>query len=294
MKTFVKHILKVVLMLVLSAYVLEFFYTNIFEKSLPRTKFQNLRALKNQSIDYVFLGSSRVENGVSPKVIKDKIGKNAINLGFQASKMADIYLIFQLLDEYNIKYKKVFIQVDYIFNIEKGFSNVLSYEVLPFINENKLLTNHCQFNDSINFWRNKNLPFYRYSITSQKIGMREIVMNLLKKQTAISVNKGFDPLFGSFSGGKYALPETISNKNKYYDLIANYSLKNKKDVTFFTAPFRILNNDFSFINKLKTKIPNLNDFSNQLPSNKYFQNNSHLNHNGAIAFTNVLIEKLKL
>lgn len=294
MQTFVKHILKVVLMLVLSAYVLDFFYTNIFEKSLPRTKFQNLRALKNQSIDYVFLGSSRVENGVSPKVIKDKTGKNAINLGFQASKMADIYLIFQLLDEYNIKYKKVFIQVDYIFNIEKGFSNVLSYEVLPFINENKLLTNHCQFNDSINFWRNKNLPFYRYSITSQKIGMREIVMNLLKKQTAISVNKGFDPLFGSFSGGKYALPETISNKNKYYDLIANYSLKNKKDVTFFTAPFRILNNDFSFINKLKTKIPNLNDFSNQLPSNKYFQNNSHLNHNGAIAFTNVLIEKLKL
>lgn len=294
MQTFVKHILKIVLILVVSAFALDLFYTNTFEKSLPRTKFQNLRVLKNQSVDYVFLGSSRVENSIIPELIKNKTGKNAINLGFQASKMADIYLIFQLLDEYNIKYKKVFIQVDYIFNIEKGFSNVLSYEVLPFINENKLLTNHCQFNDSINFWRNKNLPFYRYSITSQKIGMREIVMNLLKKQTAISVNKGFDPLFGSFSGGKYALPETISNKNKYYDLIANYSLKNKKDVTFFTAPFRILNNDFSFINKLKTKIPNLNDFSNALPHDNYFQNNSHLNNDGAIAFTNILIEKLKL
>ena len=104
MQTFVKHILKVVLMLVLSAYVLDFFYTNIFEKSLPRTKFQNLRALKNQSIDYVFLGSSRVENGISPKVIKDKTGKNAINLGFQASKMADIYLIFQLWDHYKLSY----------------------------------------------------------------------------------------------------------------------------------------------------------------------------------------------
>ena len=294
MGKFVKNIFKIILMLIVCAYALDFFYTNVFENSIPRTKFQNLRGLKNQSIDYVFLGSSRVENGISPKVIKDKTGKNAINLGFQASKLSDIYLIFQLLDEYNIKYKKVFIQVDYIFNIEKGFSNVLSYEVLPFINENKLLTNHCQFNDSINFWRNKNLPFYRYSITSQKIGMREIVMNLLKKQTAISVNKGFDPLFGSFSGGKYALPETISNKNKYYDLIANYSLKNKKDVTFFTAPFRILNNDFSFINKLKTKIPNLNDFSNALPHDNYFQNNSHLNNDGAIAFTNILIEKLKL
>ena len=281
-------------MLCISAYTLDFFYTNVFEKSLPRTKFQNLRALKNQSIDYVFLGSSRVENGISPKVIKDITGKNAINLGFQASKMVDIYLIFQLLDKYNIKYKKVFIQVDYIFNIEKGFSNVLSYEILPFIHESKLLANHCQLNDKANFWRNKNIPFYRYSITSQKIGIREITMNLLKKQTAISANKGFSPLFGSFSGGKYALPETIENKNKYYDLIANYSLKNKKNVTFFIAPFRITNNDFSYVKKLELKIPDFKNFSNQLPDNKYFQNNSHLNNNGAIAFTSILIEKLGL
>lgn len=294
MQTFVKHILKIVLMLCISAYALDYFYTNVFEKSLPRTKFQNLRALKNQSIDYVFLGSSRVENGISPKVIKDKTGKNAINLGFQASKMVDIYLIFQLLDEYNIKYKKVFIQVDYIFNIENGFSNVLSYEILPFIHESKLLANHCQLNDKANFWRNKHLPFYRYSITSQKIGMREVFSNLMKKKTTTYINKGFSPLFGSFSGGKYALPETIENKNKYYDLIANYSLKNKKNVTFFIAPFRITNNDFSYVKKLELKIPDFKNFSNQLPDNKYFQNNSHLNNNGAIAFTSILIEKLGL
>lgn len=294
MKTFVKHILKVVLMLVLSAYVLDFFYTNIFEKSLPRTKFQNLRALKNQSIDYVFLGSSRVENGVSPKVIKDKTGKNAINLGFQASKLTDIYLILQLLDEYQIKYKKDFIQVDYIFNIEKGFSNVLSYEILPFIHENKLLVNHCQLNDKANFWRNKHLPFYRYSITSQKIGMREVFSNLLKKKTPILENKGYSPLYGHLSVGNYALPTTIVSHNKYLDSIVKYSSSTKKEVTFFTAPFRISNNDFSFINKLKTKVPNLKDFSNALPHDNYFQNNSHLNNDGAIAFTTILIEKLKL
>ena len=135
MKYFVKHILKIAFLLVISAFALDFFYTTIFEKSLPRTKFQNLRALKNQSVDYVFLGSSRVENGIIPELIQNKTGKSAMNLGFQASKMADIYLILQLLDEYQIKYKKAFIQVDYIFNIENGFSNVLSYEVLPFIHE---------------------------------------------------------------------------------------------------------------------------------------------------------------
>ncbi|MBC5833334.1 hypothetical protein G6N05_00410 [Flavobacterium sp. F372] len=281
-------------MLAISAYVLDYFYTNVFEKALPRTKFQNIRALGNESIDYVFLGSSRVENGISPEVIKNKTGKNAMNLGFQASKMSDIYLILQLLDEYKIKYKKAFIQVDYIFNIENGFSNVLSYEILPFIHENELISNHCQFNDNINFWRNKYLPFYRYSITSQKIGIREIFSNLIRKKTPILENKGYSPLYGHFSGGNYTLPETILQKNKYYDSMVNYSLKNKKEIIFFTAPFRILNNDFSFVQKLETKIPGLKNFSNELVDNKYFENNNHLNHQGAIAFTTILIEKLKL
>ncbi len=294
MKNLVKHILKIAVMLIVSAYALDMFYTNVFKEATPRTKFQNLRALKNQTVDYVFLGSSRVENGISPEIIKSRTGKVAINLGFQASKMSDIYLILQLLDEYKISYKKAFIQVDYIYNFENGFSNVLSYEVLPFLNENELISNHSLLNDPANFWRNKHIPFYRYSITSQKIGIREVVMNVLRKQTTISKNKGFDPLFGNYSGGKYSLPDTIAKKNKYYDLIADYSLKNKKDVTFFIAPFLISDNDFSFVRKLEKKVIGLKDFSNALPNNKYFQNNSHLNNVGAEAFTNILIDIFKL
>jgi len=294
MKTFVKYILKITLMLFVCAYALDFFYTNVFENAKPRTKFQNLRDLKGESIDYIFLGSSRVENGISPEIIESKTGKKAMNFGFQASKMSDIYLIFQLLDKYHIKYKKAFIQVDYIFNLEDGFSNVLSYEILPFINENEIISNHCKFNDKTNFWRNKHVPFYRYSITSQKIGIREVVSNLLKKKTTIFENKGYSPLFETYTKSNYNLPEKIAPKNKYYDSIINYSKKYKKEVVFFTAPFRIPNNNFSFIQKLETKIPHLKNFSTDLNNDKYFQNNSHLNNDGAIAFTNILIEKLKL
>jgi len=160
--------------------------------------------------DYIFLGSSRVENDIVPDLIEAKTGKKAVNLGFQASKLADVYFVLQLLDEYQIKYKKVFIQVDYIFNLEKAYSNVLGYEILPFINENESISKHCQLNDSANFWANKNIPFYRYGFTSQKNGMREIILNLLKKKTKTSVNKGFEPLEGSFSDGKYNLPEKIN------------------------------------------------------------------------------------
>ena len=294
MEAFVKYILKIVLILVVSAYALDFFYTNVFEKSLPRTKFQNLRALKNQSIDYVFLGSSRVENGISPEVIKNKTDKKAVNLGFQASKLSDVYMIFQLLDSYNIKYKKVFIQVDYIFNMENGSSNILSYEILPFINENTTISNHCLFNDSINYWFNKNIPFYRYSSTAQKLGVREVLSNIIKKKSNSFNYNGYAPLFGNFVNEKFAMPETIALKNKFYDSIVNYKIKNQKEVIFFTAPFRNLNSKNRFIDKLETKIPDLKNFSNELQDDAYFQNNNHLNHKGAVAFTNILIKKLNL
>jgi hypothetical protein len=294
MKNFYKYIFKLFLILVISAYSLDFLYTKVYSTAQPRSKFQNLRSLKNKSIDYIFLGFSRVENGINPKIIESRIGKSAMNFGFQASKLADIYLIFQLLDEYQIKYKKVFIQVDYIFNIEGGFSNVLGYEILPFINENYIISKHCELNNKADFWKNKYIPFYRYSTTSQKNGIRELTLNILKKQTLVSKSKGYAPLYGTFSGGRYSLPPTIAIRNRYLDSIMNYNLKNKKTVVFFTAPFRLANDDLRFIQHLSIKIPKLQSFTDELQEDIYFQNSNHLNDTGANAFTNILIEKLQL
>ena len=48
---------------------------NEFQAFVKNTKFQNIRALKNKSIDYVFLGSSRVENVIMPNIIEKKTKK---------------------------------------------------------------------------------------------------------------------------------------------------------------------------------------------------------------------------
>ena len=45
----------------------------------------------------------------------------------------------QLLKKYEVSYDKVLIQVDFAFNNELEFSNVLFFEALPFIKENKLI-----------------------------------------------------------------------------------------------------------------------------------------------------------
>ncbi len=292
MKTFVIHILKIVLILVVSAYALDFGYTYVYKSSAPRTKFQYLRLQKNKNFDYVFLGSSRVENSVVSNIVESQTGKKTIN---QGSNLSDIYFVLQLFQEYNIKCKKVFIQIDEAFYTPKDYSKVVKYETVGFINENETISNYCFLTDKKDFFKNKNIPFYRYSKVASKIGFREFMSNILniKKNDFIS-EKGYVPLFGKYKASKLVFCKPI-NKNVFFDLIENYNKKNNIDMVCYTAPYRITNNqDLTYLKNLSGKVPDLYNFSNLLQNNKYFQDNYHLNHDGAMAFTNILIEKLKL
>ena len=138
MKKFSIYIFSGFLAIVMILLVLDLVYTNVYENSYPRTKFQYLRSLKGKKVDYVFLGSSRVENGIIPTVIFQKTGKSAVNLGFQAARLADIYTLLQLIKVYNIQFETIFIQVDYIYNMD-GHSNIFQSEMKPFIRENKIV-----------------------------------------------------------------------------------------------------------------------------------------------------------
>lgn len=294
MQAFVKHILKIGLILFVSAYVLDFFYTKAFLKSAPITKFQNFRAFKNNEIDYVFLGSSRVENTIMPNIIEKKTKKITMNFGFQASKMSDIYLILQLLDEYGIKYKKVFVQIDHHFSIENEYSIPLNKQILPYLNESNIISKNCKSNDYISYMIFKYIPFLKYSIQSNSFSFRNVCSNLFKKPKAFHIKNGYTSL-GNYKKQKdFELPLAISSKNKFYDSIVNYTKKRRKEVVFYTAPFRISGTNLSFMKELNLNVANLNDFSKAVKNDKYFHDNVHLNDEGAVVFTNVLIEKLKL
>ena len=294
MQTFVKHILKIVLILFVSAYALDFCYTIAYLKSAPITKFQNFRAFKDKQIDYVFLGSSRVENTIMPNIIEKKTNKTAINFGFQASKMSDIYLILQLLDEYNIKYKKVFIQIDHHFNIENEYSIPLNKQISPYLSESSIISENCKNNDYGSYLVFKYIPFLKYSIASNSFSFRNVCSNLFKKQKTFLLQNGYTTL-GNYKKAKdFELPLSITAKNKFYDSIVNYTNKRRKEVVFYTAPFRISGTNLNFMKALNLKVANLNDFSKTVKEDKYFHDNVHLNDEGAVVFTNVLIEKLKL
>lgn len=271
--------------------VLDVVYTKIYENSYPRTKFQYLRSLKNRKVDYIFLGSSRVENGIVPSVIFNKTNKTAVNLGFQAAKLADVYTVLQLIKEYNIHCEKILIQVDYIYNFVEGNSTIFQYEMIPFIRENAITKEYCERyieNPNANYY----IPFYRYCTNDLKIGFREVFANIIDKKTNTVNNSGYGGRYGNSRQLQGSLPNVILERNTILDNIQSFSKQNNINVVYFCAPFCKNINSIDFISKLKNKIPKFKDFSGVIQDDKMFFNCNHLNDRGAKRFTEILTEDL--
>lgn len=289
MRAFLKKIAVFLIVTWAMMFVLDLAYTVMYRTSTPRTKFQIFRSFEGRHIDYVFLGSSRVENGIIPSVIQEKTGKSAYNFGFQGSKLDDVFTMLKLLKQYDIQSEKVFVQIDYIFDIE-GRSNALPNEMAPFLNDNAE-TEHY-FSSQPDFYALKYIPFYRYCAFDQKIGFREMLLNVADKKTAIATTSGYSPLEGGSVNSAYSLPATIRERNKTYEAMRAYCTKNKIDVVFYCAPFWKETQHLDYIAKLKTKIPDLKDYSRSIQDPTMFKNNPHLNDKGAHVFTEMLANDL--
>lgn len=274
------------------AVALDFGFTTIYKQAVPRTKFQYLRSLANTKVNYIFLGSSRVENGIDPKVIKQLTQKSVANAGYEAAKLGDLYTMLQLVQEYRIKADTIFIQVDYIFDIE-GNSINLPYEMAPFIRETAAAKEYYldYLNKPLAFYY---FPFYRYLDLDQKIGFRELFANAIAKKTQVLTNQGFSPLQPLAGNGIHdnheALPSTIREKNIFLDEIKRFAALHHIKIVFFCAPFCGHTKNLDYIKKLKMKIPELYDFSNSIKEESHFVNCFHLNATGAARFTEIFTQ----
>ena len=98
-----------------------------------------------------------------------------------APRKGDIYTILQLIKEYKIQYETILIQVDYIYNIEGGHSNIFEYEMMPFVRENNI-TREYMNRFAENPFANYYIPFYRYFNNDLKLGFREVFANIIHKE----------------------------------------------------------------------------------------------------------------
>jgi hypothetical protein len=237
------------------------------------------------------MGSSRVENGIVPSIIKGKTGKTALNFGFQAAKLGDIYTLLQLVKEYNIQYETILIQVDYIYNIKAGHSNIFKYEMMPFVRDNQVTK---QYSDSYTEHpiANYYIPFYRYCSNDLKLGFREIFANIVRKENNVFKDGGYGAKYGTAKEMNNALPAVILYKNRNLDSIQSFVKKNKMKVVFYCAPFCKNNQNQDYTAKLKARISGFKDFSRAITDDRMFQNCNHLNDSGARRFTEFFTEEV--
>lgn len=293
MKKFIIQIVGILAIILILLLVFDFTYTTVYKNANPRTKFQYLRSLKNTQVNYIFLGSSRVENGIVPSIIENRTQKKSINLGYQASKMGDIYTVLQFLQFYKISTDTVFIQVDYIFN-DKGNSITLPYEMIPFVHESDIAK--WYFIDYLGNNKSKYfIPFIRYCDYEAKMGFREVFANIIGKKTNVLESRGFSPLQGSnekVNIDHRILPREIVSSNIFYEKIKKFGIQNNIKIVFFCAPFCKHTKNLDYVKKLKTKIPDLYDFSTAIQADAMFVNCFHLNEMGSSKFTEIFVESI--
>ena len=275
-------------------FLIDVAYTSVYEHSNVRNKTQYILSLSaKDTIDYVFLGSSRVENSIIASKIEKTTGKRTLNLGTQAAKLADIRFFLELLGEQEATIKKVFIQVDYIFNIESS-SDIVRSQALPYIRSNETIKNHLKQVDSM-YNYNYYIPFYRYATNDYKIGFREFFATLINKKAALNFDDGFVPYNNLIVSKKNAtLPLKIVERNANFDAISLLQKEKSIDITFFCAPFCLNLENENYTKQLQNRIPNFKDYSRVIQNDTMFVNCSHLNEEGANYFTDFLIKELAL
>ena len=291
MKKFLSYILSILFITTASLYFLDFIYTYAYHHGTPRNKISNLMQRENDTIDYIFIGSSRVDNTVNADIISSLTGRSAINLGFQGAKTDDYLIILKLLKDKNIHSKLIFIQIDYVYNID-GNSEILKSEFMPFLN-NKVISEVIKDRDP-EYIPLKFIPFYRYLKYDYKIGFREFINVISGKKNRIDLNNGYFPIYGNTSQkSSTTLPDHIISKNTNINKINAYAEKNDLSIIYFMAPFCPNTKNLDYSKKLERKLPNFLDYSHIFPNEEnYFYNCSHLNDAGATEFSKILAKDI--
>lgn len=292
MKKFALYIVTIFIVVLGFFFLMDWIYTYSYYNGTPRNKVSYLISNENKKIDYVFLGSSRVDNGINTNIIESVTGKKSINLGVQGAKLDDIYFLLKLLQERNIKSEVIFIQVDYIYNIDNENSEILKSSLMPFIKE-ELVADFLKERDD-DFLFLKNFPFYRYLKYDYKIGFREFLNVSAGNKPGIDLENGFSPKYGN-SGAPLegSLPGFVNQSNKSINAIEAFAVENNIKIIYFMAPYCSGTKNLEFSSKLKNKISSFLDFSQVfLKNDNYFYDCGHLNNVGATEFSKIFASKI--
>jgi len=285
MKSFLKYILILCGFAIVVSVVLDVLFTTVYHTGAYRNKLMWVRDMEDTTtVDYVLLGSSRVNYSLQTKLIEAKTGKKGYNLGMNATNVVETRA---LLEEF-LKIRKtkvVYVQVDIQYNNHTP-DPVGEIPWMPFLHETAVHNHFKAYGSQYNTYRY--IPFYRYQKFAGRLGARETVASFLGSGYAYEDSKGYMPLYGELTEEDDFVPEqTVEKENLLYKELLVFCKENNIKVYFFTSPYYRFKGN---IEKLATFLPHYTNFSDSIPERTYYSDQVHLNTGGAKRFTEIFIE----
>jgi hypothetical protein len=289
MKQFVVFMGKILLVLLLSAFALDFIYTTVFSQSETRNKIENVIHLKPQNYDVIILGTSRANNHFVSELF-EKEGLKTFNYGMSGSHLFETSLLLKLMVERGWKIKNVIVETDLNLSNEKRDDGTFG-RFMPFMHQSKTITTH--FKNEADFMELYYVPFYRYLKFDEKIGFRAWYKTLINEPTNLMQHQGYYPLG---KNPKANMKNNIENlkplRNRYFEEIKQICEANSINLIAVTTPMCSNVKGMEYFKKVKALYPEIKEYEHLVEGDQYFSSCGHLNDKGARLFTTKIIDDL--
>lgn len=286
MKRFFKLTVLFVFILFIASLLLDVIFTTIISQSSERNKVENVLHSFGKKFDVVILGTSRANNHFVTDLFEKK-GLKSFNYGISGSHLFETSLLLKLMMANKFQIKNLILEADLSICNEKRDEGTTA-RFMPYIHTNSIIKEH--YKNEIDFKQLYYVPFYRYIKFDTKIGFKEVYEVLAKKPTNTLYNKGYYPLISDKKGSMKNDISTLKViRNKYYEEIKKICKQNNINLIVVMTPMCKNTKGLDYFDNVKKQYTEINNFENTVTDDRYFASCGHLNNEGAIIYTNHII-----
>ena len=286
MKRFFKLTVLFVFILFIASLLLDVIFTTIISQSSERNKVENVMHSFEKKYDVVIMGTSRANNHFVTDLFEKK-GLKSFNYGISGSHLFETSLLLKLMMANKFQIKNLILEADLSICNEKRDEGTTA-RFMPYIHTNSIIKEH--YKHESDFKQLYYVPFYRYIKFDAKIGFREVYEKKKKKPTNTLYNKGYYPLISDKKGSMKNDISTLKViRNKYYEEIKKICNQNNINLIVVMTPMCKNTKGLNYFDKVKKQYPEINNFENTVTDDRYFASCGHLNNEGAIIYTNHII-----
>lgn len=288
MKKFSILILKVVIIIVALAVVLDYGYTFVYNQSNSRGKIDYIYNSQAREYDVVILGSSRANNHFVSELF-EKNGLKTFNFGMSGGHLFEADLLLKMMMERNYKIKNVILEADLNLSNDQRADGIAS-KFLPYLHSSDVIKNH--FITEIDFSYLYYIPFYRYIKFDSQIGFREMFKIAQREPTNVLDHKGYHPLMSKKKGKMKNDLSSLKplDQNKYYEEIKQICALNKINFIPVMTPMCKNTKGINYFEKVKKVYPEIHNYENVVVEDNYFSSCGHMNDEGARLFTTRILK----